>query len=196
MSQQQAQAAAAAAAAAKDLPPAHQASMAPSSVSAVNQRSVYPQPTYNNLQPRNPLYAAYPYGEPKAMTMAGMSLAPAQYPVHPDVKFKKLPFFDHMGELLRPSSLVPQNNVRLQENSFLFHLTPQQATDIASSRDCRPGAKMEYSVQVQMRFCLQESSCEQEDNFPPSVGVKVNGKICPLPVSIFIFFSINKFILN
>lgn len=34
-----------------------------------------------------------------------------------------------------------------------------------------------------MRFCLQETSCEQEDYFPPNIGVKVNGKICPLPVS-------------
>ena len=39
------------------------------------------------------------------------------------------------------------------------------------------------SFQVQMRFCLQETSCEQEDYFPPSVAVKVNGKLCPLPVS-------------
>lgn len=34
------------------------------------------------------------------------------------------------------------------------------------------------------RFCLFETSCEQEDNFPSSLCVKVNGKICPLPVSI------------
>lgn len=33
-----------------------------------------------------------------------------------------------------------------------------------------------------MRFCLQETSCEQEDCFPPSIAVKVNGKLCPLPV--------------
>lgn len=38
-------------------------------------------------------------------------------------------------------------------------------------------------LQVQMRFCLQETSCEQEDCFPPSIAVKVNGKLCPLPVS-------------
>lgn len=36
-----------------------------------------------------------------------------------------------------------------------------------------------------MRFCLQETSCEQEDYFPPSINVKVNGKLCPLPVSQF-----------
>lgn len=43
---------------------------------------------------------------------------------------------------------MPQGSMRLQENTFLFHLTPQQATDIASSRDCRTGSKMDYVVQV------------------------------------------------
>jgi len=38
-------------------------------------------------------------------------------------------------------------------------------------------------VQVQMRFCLLETSCEQDDCFPPGICVKVNGKMCPLPVS-------------
>ena len=34
-----------------------------------------------------------------------------------------------------------------------------------------------------MRFCLLETSCEQEDNFPPNIAVKINDKMCPLPVS-------------
>ncbi|XP_018330903.1 E3 SUMO-protein ligase PIAS2 [Agrilus planipennis] len=103
------------------------------------------------------------------------------YPIHPDVKFKRLPFFDVLADLLKPSSLVPQNNQRLQEGTFYFHLTPQQATDIASSRDMRPGSKCEYVKQVQLRFCLLETTCEQEDCFPPNVVVKVNNKLCPLP---------------
>ncbi|KAF2351987.1 Zinc finger MIZ-type [Trinorchestia longiramus] len=32
-----------------------------------------------------------------------------------------------------------------------------------------------------MRFCLLETSCEQEDNFPPNIAVKINDKMCPLP---------------
>ncbi|KAF2896135.1 hypothetical protein ILUMI_10048 [Ignelater luminosus] len=103
------------------------------------------------------------------------------YPVHPDVKFKRLPFFDVIADLLKPSSLVPQNNQRLQEATFYFHLTPQQATDVATSRDIRPGSKCEYIKQVQLRFCLLETTCEQEDYFPPNVVVKVNSKLCPLP---------------
>lgn len=103
------------------------------------------------------------------------------YPVHPDVKFKRLPFFDILGDLLKPSSLLPNNNSRLQEGTFYFHLTPQQATDIATSRDIRHGTKCEFIKQVQLRFCLLETTCEQEDFFPPNVVVKVNNKLCPLP---------------
>lgn len=40
-----------------------------------------------------------------------------------------------------------------------------------------------YCPQAQLRFCLLETSCEQEDHFPPSVNVKINNKMCPLPVS-------------
>lgn len=39
-------------------------------------------------------------------------------------------------------------------------------------------------IQVQLRFCMLETSCEQDDYFPPNVVVKVNNKMCPLPVSI------------
>lgn len=55
---------------------------------------------------------------------------------------------------------------------------------MASSRDIRPGVKCDYVKQVQMRFCLLETTCEQEDYFPPNVMVKVNNKLCPLPVSV------------
>ncbi|KAG5336948.1 PIAS3 ligase, partial [Acromyrmex heyeri] len=131
----------------------------------------------------NTAYSPYQQSVYPAKVLPGpLQIQPtSQYPVHPDVRLKKLPFFDLLGELLKPSSLMPQGTLRLQENTFLFHLTPQQATDIASSRDCRAGSKMDYVVQVQMRFCLQETSCEQEDYFPPNIAVKVNGKLCPLP---------------
>ncbi|XP_050465406.1 E3 SUMO-protein ligase PIAS2 isoform X1 [Cataglyphis hispanica] len=134
----------------------------------------------NNTRTANTGYNPYQY--PTKVLPAPLQIQPtSQYPVHPDVRLKRLPFFDLLGELLKPSSLMPQGSMRIQENTFLFHLTPQQATDIASARDCRAGSKMDYVVQVQMRFCLQETSCEQEDYFPPNIGVKVNGKLCPLP---------------
>lgn len=104
------------------------------------------------------------------------------YPIHPDVKLKKLAFFDVLATLLKPATLVPSNTTqRVQEGSFFFHLTPQQATDIATNRDIRNANKIEHTIQVQLRFCLLETSCEQEDYFPPNIVVKVNNKLCPLP---------------
>ncbi|XP_065370332.1 E3 SUMO-protein ligase PIAS2 isoform X3 [Calliphora vicina] len=106
---------------------------------------------------------------------------PTQMPIHPDVRLKKLAFYDVLGTLIKPSSLVPRNAQRIQEVPFYFTLTPQQATEIASNRDIRNSSKIEHAIQVQLRFCLLETSCDQEDCFPPSVSVKVNNKLCQLP---------------
>lgn len=99
------------------------------------------------------------------MPPGALTLQPSQYPVHPDVRFKKLPFFDMLGELLKPSSLTPQGTMRLQESTFVFHLTPQQSTDIASSRDCRAGSKMDYTVQVKFYSNLFNSISHQGFTF-------------------------------
>lgn len=143
---------------------------------------------FDFLKQRNAaLYAANMYHHPyqTTQTKQNVQMHPSTYPIHPDVKLKKLPFYEVSAELIKPSSLVPQGNQRQQDSSFVFHLTPQQATAIGMSRDMRPGSKVEYAVQVQLRFCLLETTSEQEDCFPPGVMVKVNGKMCPLPVSIF-----------
>ena len=47
------------------------------------------------------------------------------------------------------------------------------------------------------RFCLFETSCVQEDNFPSSLCVKVNGKICQINTvcsaySFFIFLNTRR----
>jgi len=115
--------------------------------------------------------------------MGGMRtmITQAPIPVNPDVKLKHLPFYDVLGELMKPSSLIPKNNGRMQETLFVFHLTPQQAQDITMSRDFRPGAKVEYTVQVQIRFSLVETTCEQADTFPSQIQVRVNNKPATLP---------------
>ncbi|KAH8416163.1 hypothetical protein KR222_009517 [Zaprionus bogoriensis] len=105
----------------------------------------------------------------------------SQMPIHPDVRLKKLAFYDVLGTLIKPSTLVPRNTQRMQEVPFYFTLTPQQATEIASNRDIRNSSKIEHAIQVQLRFCLVETSCDQEDCFPPNVNVKVNNKLCQLP---------------
>uniref|UniRef100_A0A3B1J790 Protein inhibitor of activated STAT 1 n=1 Tax=Astyanax mexicanus TaxID=7994 RepID=A0A3B1J790_ASTMX len=83
-------------------------------------------------------------------------LPSALHPVHPDVKLQRLPFYDTLDELIKPTSLASDNNQRFQETCFAFALTPQQ---------------------VQGRM----TSCPQEDHFPPNLCVKVNGKPCNLP---------------
>ncbi|XP_018425580.1 PREDICTED: E3 SUMO-protein ligase PIAS3 [Nanorana parkeri] len=108
-------------------------------------------------------------------------LSPPIHPVHPDVKMKRLPFYDVYDELIKPTTLASTNSQRFEEAHFSFALTPQQVHQILTSRDTLPGAKCDYTVQVQLRFCLCETSCPQEDYFPPNLFVKVNGKLCPLP---------------
>lgn len=111
----------------------------------------------------------------------GAQLAPPVQPVHPDVKMQRLPFYDVYDELIKPTTLASASSQRFEEAHFTFALTPQQVQQILSSRDAVLGARCDHAVQVQLRFCLCETSCPQEDHFPPNLFVKVNGKLCPLP---------------
>uniref|UniRef100_A0A671T7S4 E3 SUMO-protein ligase PIAS1-like n=1 Tax=Sinocyclocheilus anshuiensis TaxID=1608454 RepID=A0A671T7S4_9TELE len=77
-------------------------------------------------------------------------------------------------------SAASDNSQRFQETCFAFALTPQQVQQVSSSMDIS-GTKCDFTVQVQLRFCLSETSCPQEDHFPPNLCVKVNGKPCNLP---------------
>ncbi|XP_030626355.1 E3 SUMO-protein ligase PIAS2 isoform X2 [Chanos chanos] len=103
-------------------------------------------------------------------------------PVHPDVQMKPLPFYDVLDVLIKPSSLGASTVQRYhQEKYFIFALTPQQVREVCISRDFLPGGRRDYMVQIQLRFCLSETSCPQEDNYPNSLCIKVNGKLFPLP---------------
>ncbi|XP_056888122.1 E3 SUMO-protein ligase PIAS2 isoform X1 [Takifugu flavidus] len=107
---------------------------------------------------------------------------PVIHPVHPDVQMKPLPFYDVLDVLIKPSSLGAGTAQRYhQEKYFVFALTPQQVREVCISRDFLPGGRRDYMVQIQLRFCLSETSCPQEDNYPNSLCIKVNGKIFPLP---------------
>ncbi|XP_037535879.1 E3 SUMO-protein ligase PIAS2 [Nematolebias whitei] len=103
-------------------------------------------------------------------------------PVHPDVQMKPLPFYDVLDVLIKPSSLGVSTSQRYhQEKYFIFALTPQQVREVCISRDYLPGGRRDYMVQIQLRFGLSETSCLQEDNYPNSLCIKVNGKQFPLP---------------
>ncbi|NXW81848.1 PIAS3 ligase, partial [Alopecoenas beccarii] len=133
--------------------------------------------------PRDACHPPYDHGAagPTSLLPAGKREAEAPLPVHPDVTMRSLPFYDVYDELIRPTTLASTSSQRFEEAHFTFALSPQQVQQILTSRDILPGAKCDYTVQVQLRFCLCETSCPQEDYFPPNLFVKVNGKLCPLP---------------
>jgi len=119
-----------------------------------------------------------PYTEPVVSPPVSHKLV---YPTFPDVTLRRLPFFKLCDTLLKPSSLQPSGNQRFQDQNFSFYLTPGQAGDISGSSYRSETGRPEYRTQIQMRFSLLETSCDQEDNFPSSICVKVNSKLCPLP---------------
>lgn len=100
--------------------------------------------------------------------------------IHPDVRYRPLPFYDQLAQLVQPTSLMDPSGSKFGDvhRTLYFHLMPSQIQQIMDSKHPQT---MSYVVQVQLRFCLAETSCEQEDRIPTSVTVKVNGKICSLP---------------
>ncbi|XP_074150813.1 E3 SUMO-protein ligase PIAS1 isoform X3 [Sminthopsis crassicaudata] len=140
--------------------------------------STIPQLTYDGHPATSPLLPVSLLGPKHELELP--HLTSALHPVHPDIKLQKLPFYDLLDELIKPTSLASDNSQRFRETCFAFALTPQQVQQISSSMDIS-GTKCDFTVQVQLRFCLSETSCPQEDHFPPNLCVKVNGKPCSLP---------------
>jgi hypothetical protein len=96
----------------------------------------------------------------------------------------KLPFYEIKATLLKPCTLQPRGNAKFQEQKFTFYLTPQQVSVIQQSKHRDAFNKLEYKKQIQVRFSLNETSCEQVDYFPENLFVKINDKIQPLPMPI------------
>uniref|UniRef100_A0A667XYA0 Protein inhibitor of activated STAT 1 n=1 Tax=Myripristis murdjan TaxID=586833 RepID=A0A667XYA0_9TELE len=88
-------------------------------------------------------------------------LPSALHPVHPDVKLQRLPFYDMLDELIKPTSLGESS--------------------ASCSAVCMSGLCLDKTMLGPVQFCLSETSCPQEDHFPPNLCVKVNGKPCNLP---------------
>uniref|UniRef100_A0A8C3CFH5 Protein inhibitor of activated STAT 1 n=1 Tax=Cairina moschata TaxID=8855 RepID=A0A8C3CFH5_CAIMO len=149
-----------------------------SSMPAALSPSTIPQLSYDGHPATSPLLPVSLLGPKHELELP--HLTSALHPVHPDIKLQKLPFYDLLDELIKPTSLASDNSQRFRETCFAFALTPQQVQQISSSMDIS-GTKCDFTVQVQLRFCLSETSCPQEDHFPPNLCVKVNGKPCSLP---------------
>uniref|UniRef100_A0A8C7JNN4 Protein inhibitor of activated STAT 1 n=1 Tax=Oncorhynchus kisutch TaxID=8019 RepID=A0A8C7JNN4_ONCKI len=91
------------------------------------------------------------------------------HPVHPDVKLQRLPFYDMLDELIKPTSLG---------KGVCGWLVSVAGRCLWLAGVCG------WLVSVAgwcLWFCLSETSCPQEDHFPPNLCVKVNGKPCNLP---------------
>lgn len=94
----------------------------------------------------------------------------------PGVNFRPLPFYDQICEIIRPAGLISDEVVgRLNESQVKFTLTVDQADMVAMSLNTK---------QILVRFCYLDTSCEQDDNFPPDVQLLVNGQIIVLPPAI------------
>uniref|UniRef100_T2MI06 E3 SUMO-protein ligase PIAS2 n=1 Tax=Hydra vulgaris TaxID=6087 RepID=T2MI06_HYDVU len=117
--------------------------------------------------------------QPTSYTSATSLHSPV--PIHPDVRFIPLPFYDIIDVLIKPTSLVQKTMAGYQEMSFVYHLTPYQTQLITSSRSYTMKSILEYGVQVHLRFCLAETSCFQEDAYPPRLKVIANNKPCLIP---------------
>lgn len=100
-------------------------------------------------------------------------------PIHPDVKFKALPFYDILSDVLKPTGLVTKPQKAYSKADLTFALTDEQRRTIRSSQKERGNPR--YHVQVQLRFCLMETSCDQKDFIPPNLCVQVNRQVATLP---------------
>ncbi|KAG8454482.1 hypothetical protein GDO86_000921 [Hymenochirus boettgeri] len=64
----------------------------------------------------------------------GLSRLPPKVITKPEVRLVKLPFYDVVDELLKPTELVAQNSEKLQDSPCVFVLSPRQVDLIKNSR--------------------------------------------------------------
>uniref|UniRef100_A0A669E920 Protein inhibitor of activated STAT, 2 n=1 Tax=Oreochromis niloticus TaxID=8128 RepID=A0A669E920_ORENI len=115
---------------------------------------------------------------PQIQNMNFQQPAPLIRPVQPDVEMKPLPFYDVLDVLIKPSSLGATTTQRDNQEEY-FILKAEQVRKLAIEI-FEPGPKIFLCV---FRFCLSETSCPQEDNYPNSLAIKVNDKLFRLPGS-------------
>ncbi|KAH0504929.1 E3 SUMO-protein ligase PIAS1 [Microtus ochrogaster] len=106
--------------------------------------STIPQLTYDGHPASSPLLPVSLLGPKHELELP--HLTSALHPVHPDIKLQKLPFYDLLDELIKPTSLASDNSQRFRETCFAFALTPQQVQQISSSMDIS-GTKCDFTVQ-------------------------------------------------
>lgn len=101
-------------------------------------------------------------------------------PIVTDVKLKKIPFYEELDVLVKPSVLTPSNYGSSEQiKCFIFNLTSQQSIDIEKNRVLDANS-VDYTIQALFRICLIDAK-EQNDLYPLNFQLRVNSRICPLP---------------
>lgn len=105
-------------------------------------------------------------------------------PMHPGVRFKRLPFYEVLAKLLIPTRLETSGSADWQQMRLHFQFGPQHLTDIRSSLTHTAASIPEFEVQVHLRFRLLGRSREQDDSYPSDLAIKVNDRTVALPAPI------------
>jgi len=124
----------------------------------------------------------------KTSTSGNNSYAPSLETVA-QIKFKKLPFYEVIDEVIKPTLLTGMDRCTLQnvprgmkEATFKLVLSVEQANFVAMNRDISHG-KNEYIYQFQIRICqlIEPVSNELPDCMPLGIHIRLGMKACPLP---------------
>lgn len=105
------------------------------------------------------------------------------------LKYKKLPFYEVIDEVIKPTLLTGTDRCTLQnvprgmkEATFKLTLSVEQANFVAMNRDISHG-KNEYLYQFQIRICqlIEPIPNESPDYMPLGLHIRLGMKACPLP---------------
>ncbi|XP_003241678.1 E3 SUMO-protein ligase PIAS2 [Acyrthosiphon pisum] len=131
---------------------------------------------------------------PLGYNMQGMTVGNNSYTPSPEtvaqIKFKKLPFYEVIDVVLKPTFLAGTDKFSLQkipkglkESLFKLFLPIEAINVVAINRDVSPG-KEEFPYQFQIRICqlAEPMSDEVTDCMPLGIYIRVNGKSCSLPL--------------
>ncbi|KAE9521323.1 hypothetical protein AGLY_018281 [Aphis glycines] len=105
------------------------------------------------------------------------------------IKFKNIPFYEVIDEVIKPTLLIGTDRCTLQdvsrgmkEATFKFIMSVEHANLVAGNRYYSYG-KYEYPYQFQIRICqlIEPVPNESPDDMPLSLLIRVNMQKCPLP---------------
>ncbi|XP_050060069.1 E3 SUMO-protein ligase PIAS1-like isoform X1 [Aphis gossypii] len=110
------------------------------------------------------------------------------------IKYKKLPFYEVIDEVIKPTLLtgtdtctLPNVHKGMKEAIFILPLSLEQINFVASNRKISSG-KEEYLYQFQIRICqfIEPVPNESPDYMPLDLFIRVGRKPCLLPPSLLI----------